>query len=183
MNHQWGNQSASSATSPYNKMDPMSRVNFLKIYTVEHNVKVEDFGHVDPKDEWKFITQFNAHWGITTSDALPPATRSKYYDGNTFGPAPGAGPPSYSASNPTAPSPAVFNTNMPAINEDTAHGHHAQQSTSYSHPKPRNDYYYPKNRVDDRYEQEPRPPYHRRSSSHKSDRDRTRDSYSRSERY
>ncbi|KAF2843245.1 hypothetical protein M501DRAFT_905314, partial [Patellaria atrata CBS 101060] len=33
----------------YEKMDPMSRVNFAKIYTVEHNVKVYDFGNVHPR--------------------------------------------------------------------------------------------------------------------------------------
>jgi hypothetical protein len=61
-----------------NKMDRMSRVNFLKIYTVEHNVKVDDFGYVDKGDEWKLITQFNYHWGIPGPGPLPPATRAPY---------------------------------------------------------------------------------------------------------
>ncbi|ORY18203.1 hypothetical protein BCR34DRAFT_456380, partial [Clohesyomyces aquaticus] len=30
----------------YEKLDPLSRVNFFKIYTVEHNVKVRPFGKV-----------------------------------------------------------------------------------------------------------------------------------------
>ncbi|KAF2469455.1 uncharacterized protein BDR25DRAFT_394411 [Lindgomyces ingoldianus] len=48
----------------WGRMDPMSRVNFLKVYTVEHNVKIDDFGYVDRNDEWKLITQFNSHWNI-----------------------------------------------------------------------------------------------------------------------
>ncbi|OCK85582.1 hypothetical protein K432DRAFT_286426, partial [Lepidopterella palustris CBS 459.81] len=33
-------------TKIWEKLDPISRVNFQKIYTVEHNVKVSDFGRV-----------------------------------------------------------------------------------------------------------------------------------------
>jgi hypothetical protein len=33
--------------SPDKKLDPMSRINFAKIYTVEHNVKVKHIGKVD----------------------------------------------------------------------------------------------------------------------------------------
>lgn len=73
---------------PWNTMDLMSRVNFLKLYTVEHNVKVEDFGYVDPNDEWKLMAQFKSHWGIEDAEALPPARHTKFYDGRTFGPAP-----------------------------------------------------------------------------------------------
>lgn len=63
-------------TKPFHsKMDPRSRVNFLKIYTVEHNVKVDDFGYVDKNDEWKLITQFNSHWKIRGDEYLPSATR------------------------------------------------------------------------------------------------------------
>jgi len=73
---------------PWNTMDPKSRVNFLKLYTVEHNVKVEDFGHVDPNDEWTLMAQFKSHWGIEDAEPLPPARHTKFYDGHTFGPAP-----------------------------------------------------------------------------------------------
>jgi hypothetical protein len=45
-------------------MDRMSRVDFNKIYTVEHNVKVYDFGRVH-EDERSFLRhQFNYVWGI-----------------------------------------------------------------------------------------------------------------------
>jgi hypothetical protein len=87
---------------PYNTMDPMSRVNFVKLYTVEHNVKVEDFGCVDRNDEWKLMAQFKSHWGIEIADPLPPAKYSKYYDGDTFGPAPPNTRPGANASSSTA---------------------------------------------------------------------------------
>ncbi|KAF2267695.1 hypothetical protein CC78DRAFT_591044 [Lojkania enalia] len=68
---------------PWEKLDPLSRVNFLKIYTVEHNVKVKDFGYVDQNDEWKLVTQFNKHWGIPGESYLPSAAKpanSTYYN-------------------------------------------------------------------------------------------------------
>ncbi|KAF1832446.1 hypothetical protein BDW02DRAFT_483724, partial [Decorospora gaudefroyi] len=34
------------SAAPYHTMDERSRVNFIKVYTVEHYVKTEDFGHV-----------------------------------------------------------------------------------------------------------------------------------------
>jgi hypothetical protein len=36
---------------PWNTMDPQSRVSFLKLYTVEHNIKVDDFGRAHINDE------------------------------------------------------------------------------------------------------------------------------------
>lgn len=65
----------------WDKMDPMSRVNFLKLYTVEHYVKVHPFGYVDPAHEWKLIAQFNSHWRIEGPGPLPPATRTSQYHG------------------------------------------------------------------------------------------------------
>ena len=59
----------------WEKLDPISRVNFLKIYTVEHNVKVNDFGYVDKDEEWKLITQFNSHWGIPADKRLQGVTQ------------------------------------------------------------------------------------------------------------
>jgi hypothetical protein len=90
---------------PWNTMDPMSRVNFLKLYTVEHNVKVEDFGRVDSNDEWKLMAQFKLHWGIEDAEALPPARHSRYYDGDTYGPAPpNTHSGAYASSSTTVPS-------------------------------------------------------------------------------
>jgi hypothetical protein len=39
-------------------LDPMSRINLGKIYTVEHNVKVDDYGDVDPED----LESLKKHW-------------------------------------------------------------------------------------------------------------------------
>jgi hypothetical protein len=44
------------------KMDTMSRVNYRKIYTVEHNVKVFDFGNVHQDDIENLVSNFNNVW-------------------------------------------------------------------------------------------------------------------------
>jgi hypothetical protein len=48
--------------SPREKLDPASRVNYAKIYTVEHNVKVAFIGHIAESDQYKFNTDFDATW-------------------------------------------------------------------------------------------------------------------------
>jgi hypothetical protein len=51
----------------YRKSDILhkkSRVNFAKIYTVEHNVKVYDFGEVHKKSLHILAHQFNLVWNI-----------------------------------------------------------------------------------------------------------------------
>lgn len=45
-------------------MDRMSRLDFNKIYTVEHNVKVYDFGWVHEDSRNLLRHQFNYVWGI-----------------------------------------------------------------------------------------------------------------------
>lgn len=45
-------------------MESRSRVDFGKIYTVEHNVKVYDFGRVHETQRTFFKAQFNYVWGI-----------------------------------------------------------------------------------------------------------------------
>ncbi|KAF2681470.1 hypothetical protein K458DRAFT_420639 [Lentithecium fluviatile CBS 122367] len=73
---------------PWDKMDPRSRVNFLKIYTVEHYVKVHHFGVVDPQDEWTLVSQFNRHWHIREGQTLPPATRPSENNVPAYAPGP-----------------------------------------------------------------------------------------------
>lgn len=46
------------------RMDEMSRVNFAKIYTVEHNVKVFEFGDVRPEFMKRLLKNFVAVWDI-----------------------------------------------------------------------------------------------------------------------
>jgi hypothetical protein len=47
------------------KMFPLSRINFGKMYTVEHNVKVYDFGDVRKsslfllREQWKWVLHYN----------------------------------------------------------------------------------------------------------------------------
>jgi hypothetical protein len=121
---------------PWNTMDPMSRVNFVKLYTVEHNVKVEEFGKVDANDEWKLMAQFKSHWGIDDAEVLPPARYSRYYGGNTHGPAPSTRMSAYEGSRTAVLSQPTYN-NASATRTRTLHD--AQSGSSYIAP----DYQYP----------------------------------------
>ncbi|KAF1999665.1 hypothetical protein P154DRAFT_216672 [Amniculicola lignicola CBS 123094] len=60
----------------WEKLSVHSRVNYMKIYTVEHNAKVLPFGNVAAKDEGKFISQFNKHWGISEAHTSPETASS-----------------------------------------------------------------------------------------------------------
>lgn len=61
------------ASRPGEKMDPLARIDYLRPYTVDHNVKVYDFGKIDETDQWKFISQWNKAWGITeTPETMHP---------------------------------------------------------------------------------------------------------------
>lgn len=44
------------------RMEPASRVNFGKTYTVEHNVKVYDFGNVDKDSAHRLRSQWKRVW-------------------------------------------------------------------------------------------------------------------------
>jgi hypothetical protein len=52
--------------SPHNKLEKESRVNYAKIYTVEHNVKVKFIGHIAPSSEKIFMSDFDATWETKT---------------------------------------------------------------------------------------------------------------------
>lgn len=65
------------------KMDPMSRLNYAKPYTVEHNVKSLDFGDVPP--EW--ISSLRSNFALTlqlphtvhaADDSQPSASQSAF---------------------------------------------------------------------------------------------------------
>jgi hypothetical protein len=62
-----------NALKKTDKLDPMSRINYAKIYTVEHNVKVYDFGQVDPQYEHILISNFNDVWFSNNPKGAPPA--------------------------------------------------------------------------------------------------------------
>jgi hypothetical protein len=48
--------------TPRDKLEKESRVNYAKIYTVEHNVKVLFIGHIAPASEHTFVTDFDGIW-------------------------------------------------------------------------------------------------------------------------
>ena len=48
--------------TPRDKLEKQSRINYAKIYTVEHNVKVLFIGHVDPKFQHRLIVDFDTTW-------------------------------------------------------------------------------------------------------------------------
>ncbi|KAF2179454.1 hypothetical protein K469DRAFT_694141 [Zopfia rhizophila CBS 207.26] len=131
--------------NPWDKMDPLSRINFLKIYTVEHSVKIDDFGYVHRNDEWKLIAQFNSHWGIPTDVDLPPATRPsmsessvRSHGGYTNTTAPGI-PQQFESASETRSGQVAIGYNqgynnqpgahrsLPIISEDTAAGRQMQE--------------------------------------------------------
>jgi hypothetical protein len=88
--------------SPQHKLDNTSRINYAKLYTIEHNVKVYFIGSIAPKYEQQVVTDYNA-----THQPLPDRP---YYAGtsdeNTFGYAQGPDPtyaaPATTASWPTS---------------------------------------------------------------------------------
>ena len=45
--------------NPREKLDPASRMNYAKIYTVEHNVKVYFIGRIAPKYEQQVVIDYN----------------------------------------------------------------------------------------------------------------------------
>ncbi|KAF2268654.1 kinase-like protein [Lojkania enalia] len=60
------------------EMSPESRINYGKIYTVEHNVKVYDFGDVDADFIGKFREHFDEIWKIQ-SPVVKGAIHHDYY--------------------------------------------------------------------------------------------------------
>jgi hypothetical protein len=88
--------------NPKHKLDNASRLNYAKLYTIEHNVKVQFIGAVAPKYEQQVVIDYNA-----THQPLPDRP---YYPGtsdeNTFGYAQGADP-GYTATAAPSPWPAT----------------------------------------------------------------------------
>lgn len=71
--------------SPRTKLDKMSRLNYAKVYTVEHNVKVCFIGEVTGKhlrrllDDHQRITRVDSsYYDNTGSDSLPRTTEELY---------------------------------------------------------------------------------------------------------
>jgi hypothetical protein len=48
--------------TPRDKLEPESRINYAKIYTVEHNVKVWFIGQISKNSQRRLMTDFDATW-------------------------------------------------------------------------------------------------------------------------
>jgi len=48
--------------TPRDKLEASSRINYAKIYTVEHNIKVRFIGEVAPESKSSFVTDFDSTW-------------------------------------------------------------------------------------------------------------------------
>ena len=61
-------------SNPNYKLDPASRLNYAKLYTVEHNVKVLFIGRVSPRYEQTLLTTWKGgipYFVPTTRDERP----------------------------------------------------------------------------------------------------------------
>jgi len=65
--------------TPRDKLEEESRINYAKVYTVEHNVKVHFIGSIAPSSQHRLVADFDATWVKKRQINL--------------------GPPSYSSSN------------------------------------------------------------------------------------
>lgn len=83
--------------SPQEKLDPMTRLNFNKVYTIEHNVKILIIGWIHPAD----MERFKAAWAKSILGSTPPKSNSDVYSGSNssaYGGAPIGVPGQMSAS-------------------------------------------------------------------------------------
>ncbi|KAE9986451.1 hypothetical protein EG328_005677 [Venturia inaequalis] len=62
------------------KMEIMSRLNYRKIYTVEHNVKVREFGQVHKDHEERLVSNFYEAWGFAPRNASSAAEAASVED-------------------------------------------------------------------------------------------------------
>jgi hypothetical protein len=119
------------------KLDPLSRINFGKIYTVEHNVKAFDFGNVDAADiktlkvQWRYVLKRNMQGEVEEDEDDDEDDESPYplqfatgaatgtaQGGQAYGPmypTPIPGVPGYSGN--------IAGWSNPVPLEDTATGH------------------------------------------------------------
>jgi hypothetical protein len=66
---------------PANKLDPMSRLNYAKLYTVEHNVKVFFIGKIAKSNEQKVVNAYNAtHLPLPDRPDQPAGTTDETFE-------------------------------------------------------------------------------------------------------
>jgi hypothetical protein len=66
------------SSSDGDNLDPLSRLDYSRIYTVEHNVKVYDFGTVSERDRSRLVQGFHA--ALREPDFEDPQTAHQYTD-------------------------------------------------------------------------------------------------------
>ena len=97
--------------SPRHQLDPLSRLNYAKLYTVEYNVKVWFVGSVNSKSEHHLIADYNdVHPPMGTGGPIPASsqgalahTGSQYETPTLYNPT--AAPFVYNATQENAPGP------------------------------------------------------------------------------
>ena len=67
--------------SPQHKLEPASRLNYAKVYTIEYNVKVWFIGEVEADYEWKLIAAYNEVHPPLQGRSMP----SNYNSASTIG--------------------------------------------------------------------------------------------------
>jgi hypothetical protein len=70
--------------APLGTLNEMSRINFAKLYTVEHNVKVLEFGDVHVNfvltllKQWRYVYRKDIDGIVDASYVIPPKTLNLY---------------------------------------------------------------------------------------------------------
>jgi hypothetical protein len=112
------------------ELDPVSRLNYAKVYTIEYNVKVCSVGQVSKRSEWDLTQAYNEiHPPLEMRGSPPPPDASSSYSDNY----PAVSTSSFNSASPLPP--AALNSyggNYPAVST----------SSFYSGPPPES-YYTP----------------------------------------
>ena len=65
---------------PIDKLDSLSRLDYGKVHTIQHNIKVKSFGKVNPKSMYALINQFGNVWRDLPSAGPAPVPRAQEDD-------------------------------------------------------------------------------------------------------
>ena len=79
-----GMQGEAIRVNPVNtsdKLDAMSRIDFGKVHTIQHNIKVKSFGQVNPKSMAALLAQFSNIWSQVTKSAATATHSSSTHQG------------------------------------------------------------------------------------------------------
>ena len=65
---------------PIDKLESLSRLDYGKVHTIQHNIKVKSFGKVNPKSMYALINQFGNVWRALPSAGPAPVPRAQEDD-------------------------------------------------------------------------------------------------------